>query len=206
MIASSSEPVLLLDGDLKVLAASTSFRQAFRLDEDPAGRRIFETGSGEWDKPQLKSLLEATVSGFAEIESYEMDLKIRRQGTRKLVLHARRLDYGDPEHVRLLLTATDVTDARASEKARTTSCGDASCCRRCSTPRATRCSLASVLMQSARKVHSKRSGPTCRRQEPVDVHRRPSSALAPRASPVELGPTSPPLQDHLPSIVTTPRS
>src|SRR3546814_14645476 len=35
---------------------------------------------------------------------------------RRLVLNAQKLDYGDTEQVRLLLTISDVTEARISEK------------------------------------------------------------------------------------------
>src|SRR3546814_8714869 len=44
-----------------------------------------------------------------------MDLK-GAAAPRRLVLSAQKLDYGDMEQVRLLLTISDVTDARSSEK------------------------------------------------------------------------------------------
>jgi two-component sensor histidine kinase len=76
---------------------------------------LFKLGTGEWDVPQLRSLLAATLSGHARIEAYEMDLK-GDVAQRRLVLNAQKLDYGDAEQVRLLLTISDVTEARISEK------------------------------------------------------------------------------------------
>jgi two-component sensor histidine kinase len=117
VIASSVAPLLLLDGDLTVIAASLSFCRAFQIrPADARGRRLSELGDGEWATPQLRSLLNASISGVVEIDAYEMDLKLAAQDTRSLVLNAQRLDYGDPEQVRVLLTVSDVTDARAAAR------------------------------------------------------------------------------------------
>src|SRR3546814_18869462 len=83
--------------------------------QNVAGRPVFELGAGEWDVPQLRSLLGATLCGHARIEAYEMDLE-GGAFPRRLVLNAQKLDYGDTEQVRLLLTISDGTEARISEK------------------------------------------------------------------------------------------
>jgi len=117
MVASSKAPLLLLDGGFVVIAASTSFCQAFSVDQgDAAGRTVFELGQGEWASPRLRSLLSATLSGQARIDAYEMDLVRGSADPRRLVLNAQKLDYGADEDVRILLTVSDVTDARAAEK------------------------------------------------------------------------------------------
>jgi two-component sensor histidine kinase len=117
VIASSNAPLVLLDDQLTVVAASDSFCGDFLIDAAGAlGRPIFALGTGEWDVPQLRSLLKATVSGQAKIDAYEMDLDRRGVGSRRLVLKAQKLDYGDADNVRLLLTVSDVTDARFSDK------------------------------------------------------------------------------------------
>ena len=68
MVAASVAPLLLIDGDLKIIAASDSFCRAFRLDpESTSGRQLTELGTGEWHVPQLQSLLEASASGAATI-------------------------------------------------------------------------------------------------------------------------------------------
>jgi len=119
LVQSSTAPVLLLDGDFKVIAASGSFSSAFRI--DPAaiiGRSVFSLGQGEWDVPQLRSLLSTTVSGAAEIDAYELDLQRPGEPLRRLVLNARNLSYGAYAAVRLMLTVADVTDARGAEALR----------------------------------------------------------------------------------------
>jgi two-component system, sensor histidine kinase PdtaS len=117
VIASSNAPLLLLDGGLAVLAASASFCGAFEINPDEVtGRQLAELGAGEWNVPQLQSLLKATASGHAKIEAYEMDLMRQGRDGRRLVLNAQKLDYDQEDHTRLILTVSDVTEARFAEK------------------------------------------------------------------------------------------
>ncbi len=81
VIASSSAPVVLLDGNLCVIAASVSFCNAFLIDaEAAAGRPFAQIGDGAWNVAQLSVLLEATAAGMADVQGYEMDLKRPGQG------------------------------------------------------------------------------------------------------------------------------
>jgi PAS domain-containing protein len=115
VIASSEAPLVLLDGDLKIIAASASFCRAFQIDRASApGKRFFTLGQGEWDVPQLSSLLEGTASGAAEVHAYEFELNRKGRDPRLLVINAHKLDYDDKEQVRVLLVVADVTEARAS--------------------------------------------------------------------------------------------
>ena len=117
VVGSSRPPLLLLDETLKIIAASTSFCVAFDIDPDRiVGAFLGEVGTGEWNKPQLRVLLEATAKGNAAIAAYEMDLKGKRAGVRKLVINAQRLKYSDADPVRLLMTIEDVTAAREGEQ------------------------------------------------------------------------------------------
>src|SRR3990170_1025620 len=75
LVESSKAPLLLLDDDVVVIGASSSFCNAFNLDPQTiVNRRLADLGDGEWDVPQLNSLLLATIAGAAEIDAYEMDL------------------------------------------------------------------------------------------------------------------------------------
>jgi two-component sensor histidine kinase len=47
---------------------------------------------------------------------YELDLRRKGRGDRRLVIQVQKLDYGDGDNVRLLLTIADVTATRAIEK------------------------------------------------------------------------------------------
>jgi two-component sensor histidine kinase len=116
LIASSRAPILLLDGDLMVLAASASFCRSFNITPNSVGGRLIsELGHGEWHVRQLESLLKSTAAGHADVEAYEMDLCRKGMENRSLVVNAQRLNYGQDD-IRLLLSISDVTDARAAER------------------------------------------------------------------------------------------
>ena len=117
LVESSKAPLLLLDDKLVVIGASSSFCSAFNLDpRTVANRRLADLGNGEWNVPQLDSLLRATIAGAAEIDAYEMDLVRKGKPTCRLIVSAQKLDYFDTEKVRVVLAATDVTASRLAEK------------------------------------------------------------------------------------------
>jgi two-component sensor histidine kinase len=117
LVVSSSTPLLLLNEQLIVMAASGSFCRAFSLDPDTVvGTELFALGDGEWSIPQLRVLLRATASGQAAIDAYEIDLKRADQPTRRLVLNAHVLDHPETEAMRLVLSVLDVTKDRQDER------------------------------------------------------------------------------------------
>ncbi len=179
IIASSAAPALLLDEDLAVIAASTSFYQAFELDpDDVAGRQLARIGEGEWNMPQLRSLLDATLSDHATIEAYEMDLQ-QGKARRRLILNAQKLDYGSGEASRLLLTISDVTEARIGEKIKDDLLREkASCSRSSSTASPTACRSSPACSCRARGACSPEEtrGHLARCASPGDVDRHAATA------------------------------
>jgi two-component sensor histidine kinase len=176
VIALSSEPLLFLASDLRMIAASASFCRVFQI--DPAsipGRQFSELGDGEWATPQLGSLLTATVSGIAEIEVYEFDLVRKAQQTRHLLLNAHRLEDGDEERVCVLLAITDVTDARAQAREKDELIRDKTILLQEVQHRVANSLqiIASILMQSARRVQSEEA-----RGHLQDAHHRVMSIAA----------------------------
>jgi two-component system, sensor histidine kinase PdtaS len=157
VIASSTAPLLLLDGDCTVIAASDSFCRAFQLEPaNVVGRAVGKLASGEWAIPQLDAQLRAMASGTAQVDGYEMDLEQSGQGVRCLVLDAHKLDYGNSYGVRFLLSIADVTDARVAEKIKDDLVRERSILLQELQHRVANDLqiIASVLMQSARRVRS----------------------------------------------------
>jgi len=156
MVVSSGTPLILLDSDLLVIAASLSFCRAFGLDPQLVnGKPVLEMGSGEWNLSRLKSLLTATGSGGADIDKYEMDLvSPDGSGTRCLELSAHVLAYDDPSETRMVLSVVDTTDARAAEIIKDGLIADKVMLMRELQHRIANSLqiIASVLMQSARRV------------------------------------------------------
>jgi two-component sensor histidine kinase len=176
VIASSTAPLLLLNGDLTVIAASSSFCRGFDiLPSATTGRQLSELGDGEWNLPQLGSLLKATASGMAEVEAYDMDLKREGQEPCRLVLNAHKLDYGDAGNVRLLVAVSDVTDARIAEKLKDDLLREKAILLQEVQHRVANSLqiIASVLLQNARKVQSAET-----RVHLEDAHQRVMSVAA----------------------------
>ncbi len=117
VVAASPAPLLLLDGNREIVAASRSFCDAFTPGQrDLTGRQLYALGTGEWDDRDLRSLIDVTASGAAEVDAYELDLKPAGQAMRRLIIQTRRLTYLDLDQVRILVAVSDVTDARADRK------------------------------------------------------------------------------------------
>jgi two-component sensor histidine kinase len=202
MVECSQAPLLLLDSDFNVIAASTSFYRSFELDAPiPANRQVFKLGAGEWNVRSFRSLLKATGSGAAQVEAYEMDLKRGGRDTRSLMINARKLDFENPVDARLLVTVLDVTDARFAEKAKDDLLREKAILIQEIQHRVANSLqiIASVLLQSARRVQSDES-----RIHLHDAHHRVMSIAvvqkqlaASRLNDVELGPYFEQLCDSL---------
>ena len=176
VVGSSTAPLLLLDQTLKVIAASTSFCRVFDVDQDRVvGHFLGEIGTGEWNKPQLRVLLDATAAGDAAIDAYEMDMKGPRQGLRKLVVNAQRLMLPPEEPVRLRLTVEDVTVAREGEKQKDDLLREKAILLQELQHRVANSLqiIASVILQSARKTNSDET-----RVHLTDAHSRVMSVAA----------------------------
>ena len=157
VIASSEAPLVLLDGEVKVVAASASFCRAFQIDPvTVTGSRFSALGHGEWDVPRLSSLLEGTASGAVAVHAYEFDLERDGREPQLLVLNASKLDYDDKVHARVLLAIADVTEARASEKLKDNLLREKAILLQEVQHRVANSLqiIASILLQSARKVQS----------------------------------------------------
>ena len=159
MVAFSDTPLLLLDGDLTVVAVSASLCHAFGLAPAVvAGHSIFAMGSGEWDVPRLRSLLDAVVGGGSEIAAYEMELAAPN-GRRTLIFNAHKLAYDDLGNTRVLLSIADITDRRAAKRLNEQLLADKLLLNRELQHRVANSLqiIASVLMQSAKRVGSDES-------------------------------------------------
>jgi two-component sensor histidine kinase len=117
LVVSSSIPLLLLNEKLVVQAASRSFCRSFSVNPDSVvGKELLSLGDGEWNIPQLRSLLEATVSGSAAIDAYEMELNRAGDSPRCLIVNAHVLEQDAHEALRLVVAVTDITGVRQAER------------------------------------------------------------------------------------------
>jgi two-component sensor histidine kinase len=117
LINTSRQPLLLFDGDLRIVGASRSFCATFDLPQDQVdGRSLPELGAGEWNVPQLQVLLETALVDGPESGDYETDLVLPELEPRRLVVNVQNLIYDDKQNARVLLAINDVTGVRRVEQ------------------------------------------------------------------------------------------
>jgi len=113
------EPLLVLDKDLRVLAASRSFYQTFKVAPNTTqGQFLYSLGDGQWDIPGLRLLLEKIVPEHGVMDDYEVEHQFPEIGKRTMLLNARKVFYEGNSHTTILLGIEDVTGRRAFDRER----------------------------------------------------------------------------------------
>jgi two-component sensor histidine kinase/PAS domain-containing protein len=110
MVATITQPLLVLDGALRVGLANPAFLEAFQVSpEETVGCPLYELGNGQWDIPALRRLLEEVLSRQQEVRSYRVEQEFQRIGRKVMLLNANRIVRdGVPD--RILLAISDVTE------------------------------------------------------------------------------------------------
>jgi PAS domain S-box-containing protein len=119
LVETIREGLLVLEPDLTVLFANRSFCDIFAVaPEDTVGRKLYELGNGEWDIPELRSLIETILPEHATIEAFEIDRVFPSIGRRVMMLNARKV-YASGNHTKqVLLAIEDVTERTRLEHER----------------------------------------------------------------------------------------
>ena len=110
------EPLLMLDTTLRVQSANRAFYQTFHVSpEETENHLIYELGNGQWDIPDLRTLLEDVVPKSSVFSDFELEHTFPVIGRRVMLLNARQLLAGS--HAELLVLAMeDVTERRRAEE------------------------------------------------------------------------------------------
>ena len=111
------EPLLVLDPDLRVIAASRSFYRTFAVTPGKTeGQLVFDLGDGQWNIPKLRALLEDIIPKRRTVESYEVEHEFQEIGRRVMLLNARRVFNEDGSAAAILLAIEDVTRRREADR------------------------------------------------------------------------------------------
>lgn len=110
------EPLLVLNKDLSVVAASRSFYLTFKVNpEDVQGRKVYALGNGQWNIPDLRLLLEEILPRHTVMDAYEVEHDFSDIGKRTMLLNARAVFNQKNANTLILLAIEDVTARRAIE-------------------------------------------------------------------------------------------
>jgi two-component system CheB/CheR fusion protein len=112
-VIESVPPLLILNPDLRVVAANTSFYRTFQVGpEQTLDRPVFELGNGQWNIPALRSRLQEVLPGDRSFRDLEVTHDFEHLGRRTMLLSGRRV-----QHLHLILLAIeDVTAYKKAEE------------------------------------------------------------------------------------------
>jgi PAS domain-containing protein len=115
------EPLVVLDQDLRVVAASQSFYLTFKVTpEHTLGKLLYDLVDGQWDIPRLRVLLGKILPEQGAMENYDVEHDFPGIGRRTMLLNARKVFYEAGSHSTILLGIEDITEKRTSKTKRMT--------------------------------------------------------------------------------------
>lgn len=109
------DPLIVLDGDLRIIIASNSFYKKFsHTPETTKGILFYNLGNGEWNIPVLRTLLEKVIPENSIVTDYEVEHNLTFFDKRTLLVNARELKYQNGIKM-MLLSISDITNRRKFE-------------------------------------------------------------------------------------------
>lgn len=86
------EPLIVLDGKLKVISANKSFYEKFNVEEeDTVGKLFYNLGNNQWNIPKLRDLLENVLPKDERFENFNVEHDFPDIGRKKVVLNAKMI-------------------------------------------------------------------------------------------------------------------
>ena len=111
------EPLIVLDQDLKVVAASRSFYNFFKVNIDETiGKLIYDLGNKQWNIPKLRELLETILPEKTTFDNYEVKHEFSTIGKRIMLLNARQIERAFGKEKIILLAIEDITERKHKEE------------------------------------------------------------------------------------------
>lgn len=111
-------PLVVLDADLRVNTVNRAFYETFLSSTSETEHSfLFELGNGQWNIPQLRSLLEDTLRNNRQIQDFEVEHCFEQIGQKTMLINACKLQRDD-FNVMILLSITDITERKQFEAER----------------------------------------------------------------------------------------
>ena len=86
------EPILVLDKNMRVLAANEPFYHKFQVTPPDTEKKIlYELGNGEWNIPSLRALLEDILPKHTFFKGFEVSHDFPTIGHKTIILNAREI-------------------------------------------------------------------------------------------------------------------
>ena len=110
------EPLIVLDQELRVIKASRSFYDFFKVtSKETIGTLIYDLGNQQWNIPKLRELLETILPEETTFDDYEVEHDFSTIGKRTMLLNARQIQTGSGKERIILLAIEDITERKKIE-------------------------------------------------------------------------------------------
>jgi Histidine kinase/PAS fold len=117
LVETIREGVLVLEPNLTVRFANRSFCHMFAVaPKHTVGRKLYEIGNGQWEIPELRTLLDTVISRRKPIEGFEVEHFFPSIGRRIMLLNARKVYQPGVGIQQILLAIEDVTERARLER------------------------------------------------------------------------------------------
>ncbi|MGI2908075.1 chemotaxis protein CheB [Tolypothrix sp. VBCCA 56010] len=121
IVETMREPLMVLDASLQVITANRAFYETFKVSPAQVEQRlIFELGNGQWDIPQLRSLLEEIIPSdtlLSDFQNLEVEHEFEQIGRKVMLLNARKMSQANHQDM-ILLAIDDITQQKNLETER----------------------------------------------------------------------------------------
>ena len=112
-------PLVVLDTNMRVNTANRSFYETFQVSAlETAQSPLFELGNGQWNIPQLLTILEEILTNDIQVRNFEVDHYFEQIGQKTMLLNACLLQ-GEDNVSEILLLIEDITTRKQFEIERT---------------------------------------------------------------------------------------
>jgi two-component sensor histidine kinase len=109
LTATVREPVIVLDGDLRILAASSTYRRLFKPGAAEAAHTPFcQVTSPHWD-PAVAELLRRVLTQHIAIDDHEIEFDLPAIGKRHMLLNAHPVDDNRGHGIAIVVGLEDLT-------------------------------------------------------------------------------------------------
>jgi len=106
------ESFLILDSSLMVLEANPTFYHSFKVTpKETENIVLYKLGNGQWNIPELRSLLEKILPEKKEVRDYAVTHTFETIGEKTILLNARRIDSSQL----IILAMEDITSKKNLE-------------------------------------------------------------------------------------------
>ncbi|PBJ83987.1 histidine kinase [Lysobacteraceae bacterium NML93-0399] len=116
VLDSVREPIVLIDGDQRVVMHNAAFAELYGVGEEIRGQKLDAVGEGAWDDAETLRRLHDVLARDRELWDYRLSQPTVDGMERTMLLNARRMPLPDRDDSVVLVTASDITAQTISER------------------------------------------------------------------------------------------